>query len=228
MSSTTKAHCNTCGGLRNHDVLHLENSKWEDGEYSGSDQYETLKCCGCENIKLRHTADYPGADEPIVNYFPASIFRRVPEWFDLFWLDLPPREKFVEQLLKEIYVALQHNLPSLAAMGVRSLLEKLMISKTGDQGTFIKNIVEFERLGYVSRIQRERLEAILEAGHATIHRTFRPSKEDVITLVDLTEHIVETVYLHEAKVDALKKRVPPRTPKKTATKLSKGAAKVAP
>ena len=107
-------------------------------------------------------------------------------------------------------------------MGVRSLLEKIMVSKTGDLGSFVQNIAEFERLGYVSRIQRERLEAILEAGHAAIHRTFKPSKKDVITLVDLTEHIVETVYLHEAKVTALKKRVPPRVPKKKANPAAQG------
>lgn len=88
-----------------------------------------------------------------------------------------------------------------------------MISKAGDQGSFLKNISQFENLGYVSRIQRERLEAILEAGHAAIHRTYTPSKKDVITLVDLTEHIVETVYLHDAKVSALKKRVPARKKK---------------
>jgi Domain of unknown function (DUF4145) len=224
--ATTKAHCNTCGGKRNHEILHTETSSWEDEDstLSGSDNYETLKCCGCENIKLRHTNYFSEYDEPTVNYFPASIFRRNPEWFSQLWAELPEEDDFVEHLLKEIYVALQHNLPSLAAMGVRSLIEKVMISKTGDQGTFVLNIAEFERLGYVSRIQRERLEAILDAGHAAIHRTFKPSKKDVITLVDLTEHIVETVYLHEAKVTALKKRVPPRAPKKKANPSPKRSA----
>lgn len=213
--TTTKAHCNTCGGVRNHDILHSERTTWEDPEHpiSGSDTYETLKCCGCENVKLRHTSWFSEDDSPTVNYFPAAIFRRNPAWFNELWHELSSEDEFVEQLLKEIYVALQHNLPSLAAMGVRSLLEKIMVSKTGDQGSFIQNIAEFERLGYVSRIQRERLEAILEAGHAAIHRTFKPRKNDVITLVDLTEHIVETVYLHESKVTDLKKRVPPREPK---------------
>lgn len=208
----TKAHCNTCGGDRNHEILHSEKTTWEDPEHSlsGSDTYETLKCCGCDNIKLRHTNWFSEDDGPTVNYFPPSMFRRSPEWFSELWLELSSEDEFVEPLLKEIYVALQHNLPSLAAMGVRSLLEKIMISKANDHGSFVKNLAEFERLGYVSRIQRERLEAILEAGHAAIHRTFKPSKKDVITLVDLTEHIVETVYLHEKKVAALKQRVPPR------------------
>ena len=99
-------------------------------------------------------------------------------------------------------------------MGVRSLLEMVMISKTGDQGTFGKNIAEFETLGYVSPIQRKRLEAILEVDHAAIHRTFQPSTNDVVTLMDITEHIIETVYLHEAKIVELNKNVPARPSKK--------------
>ncbi|MFM0428998.1 DUF4145 domain-containing protein [Paraburkholderia aspalathi] len=126
------------------------------------------------------------------------------------WIELAAEEQFVDALLKEIYVAIHNNLRSLAAMGVRSLVEKVMISKAGDKGSFLKNIAEFERLGYVSRIQRERIEAILEAGHAAIHRDFMPTTSDVITLVDIAEHIVETVYLHESKVNELRKRVPPR------------------
>ena len=177
---------------------------------SGSDTYETLKCLGCENIRLRHTSSFSEDDEATINYFPPAIFRQQPAWFNELWRELSGEDDFVEKLLKEIYVALRNNLPSLAAMGVRSLIEKVMVSKTADKGTFAKNLDEFEQLGYVSRIQRERLEAILEAGHATIHRAFTPSTQDVITLVDLAEHIVETVYLHESKIKDLKKRVPPR------------------
>jgi hypothetical protein len=212
---STKAHCNQCGGERNHETLHSETTRWNDETHpiSGSDTYETLKCSGCENIKLRHTSWFSEDDKPTVHYFPPAIFRRNPEWFSDLWLDMPDDDSFVESLLKEIYIALQNNQPCLAAMGVRSLIEKVMISKTGDKGNFNKNITEFENLGYVSRIQRERVEAILEAGHATIHRTFEPSKKDVITLVDIAEHIIETVYLHEKKIDELKKRVPPRPSK---------------
>lgn len=214
--ATTMAHCNTCDGERNHELLHSERTAWEDSErlVAGSDTYETLKCCGCGNIKLRHISRSNVDSAPTVNYFPAAIFRRNPKWFNLLFLELNDEDEFVERLLNEIYVALQHKLPSLVAMGVRSLLEKIMVSKTGDQGSFVKNIDEFARLGYVSHIQRDRLKSILEAGHATIHRDYKPCKKDVITLIDITEHIIETVYLHEAKVSALNNRVPARAQKK--------------
>jgi len=212
----TRAHCNNCGGDRNHEVLHVENTSWSDDYHpiSGSDKYEMLRCLGCENIELRHTSYFSEDDGPVINYFPPAIFRPQPLWFKDLFFDLPTDEDFVEPLLKEIYVALQNNQPRLAAMGVRSLIETIMISKSGDNGTFKKNIAEFEKLGYVSILQRERIEAILEAGHAAIHRAFKPSRADIVTLLDIAEHIIETVYLHKSKVEELKKRVPSKNNKK--------------
>lgn len=214
--NVTKAHCNQCGGDRNHGVLAVEETSWTDEEYDhiwGNDKYEMLKCLGCEQIKLRHTSWMFEDGDSKVSYFPPAIFRPIPKWFSDLWHELPDNADFVETLLKEIYIALQNSLPSLATMGIRSLLEKVMIAKIGDQGSFGKNLAEFEKQGYVSCIQRERLDTILEAGHAVIHRTFMPNTKDVITLVDITEHIIETVYLHEAKIIELKKRVPPRSVK---------------
>lgn len=209
--NTSKAHCNICSGLKNHGILHSAETRWDNDEQniSGGDKYETLKCLGCDSIKLRHTSWFSENEEDEVNHFPPAIFRKLPDWLTSLNI-LPVDEQFVNVLLKEIYVALQNNLPNLAAMGVRSLIEKVMISKSGDQGTFTKNLKAFENEGYVSRIQRERIEAILDAGHATIHRKFTPTAQDVLTLVDITEHVIETVYLHGDLIKELKQRVPPR------------------
>lgn len=214
----TKAHCNKCGGERNHEVLHAEKTSWSKDQdcLSGNDEYETLKCMGCENIKLRHVSWFSEDEDPTIptiTYFPPAIFRPKPNWFYDFLSVLPYDNDFIGMLLVEIYVALQNNLPRLAAMGVRSLIENVMISKVGDLGTFAKIIAEFENRGYVSKIQRENLEAIIDAGHAATHRSFSPTIADVVTLVDIAEHIIETVYLHEAKIKDLKKCVPPKKAK---------------
>ncbi|WP_083608101.1 DUF4145 domain-containing protein [Teredinibacter haidensis] len=211
-----KAHCNRCSGERNHDVLHSEKTSWSDDEHPiwGSDDYQTLRCRGCEEIKLRHTSMFSEHDEPTIHYFPPSMFRKRPDWFDDLFFEVPSEEEFVESLLNEIYVAVQNNLPNLALMGVRSLLEKVMIAKVGDKGTFSKNLNAFASEGYVSGRQKENLDAILEAGHAAIHRKYKPRKGEVVTVLDITEHIIEFVYLHSSKVSVLKNRVPAREPKK--------------
>lgn len=216
LETKVRAHCNECGGERNHSILHSETTSWSDNDdgTSGSETYEMLRCLGCDNIKLRYTSSFSEDENPTINYFPPSIFRKQPEWLnELFANVAGSEEAFVYSLLLEIYSALQNNQPHLAAMGIRSLLERIMIAKVGDRGTFSGNISEFEAKGFVSHIQRERLETILEAGHATIHRSFTPSDADLITLVNITESIVETVFLHEEQVARLRKRVPTRSKK---------------
>lgn len=220
----TKAHCNTCGGERNHKTLCSEESSWQHQEtnisISGTDKYEMLKCSGCGSIKLRHIEwcsanhDEDGNLVPTIDYYPSSIFRPSPRWLLDFMLEVDFfNDGNPYNLLIEIYVALRNDQRALAAMGIRALLESIMIEKVGDQGTFSANLKKFAAAGYVSRMQLERLETILEAGHAAIHRLYKPSEEDLITLVDITESIVESIYIHGKKVEKLKGKIPSRARK---------------
>lgn len=213
----TQAHCNTCGGDRTHQVLYIERTSWDNQGISGGDKYELVKCCGCGSLKLRNeewcSEDDCNEDRrviPRVSYYPPAVFRPKPRWFYDLMLEVSLDDGNIYDLLSEIYVALQNNQRSLAAMGIRALLEKIMIEKSGDSGSFWENVKEFEKQGYVSRIQRERLETILEAGHAAIHRLYKPTKEDLITLVDISESLVESIYIHGSKVEKLKNGIPPR------------------
>jgi hypothetical protein len=129
----------------------------------------------------------------------------MPSWANSLW----GADWFLDGWLKEIYVALQNNSPRLAAMGIRALLEHVMISKVGDQGTFVKHVEAFVGAGYLPAKQAESLSAILDAGHATIHRGWQPSDADINTLLDITESILATVYIHTGQVEALRKKVPP-------------------
>jgi hypothetical protein len=208
--SNKKAHCNVCGGDRNHTALHAESTRWDDDEQGicGGDTYETLKCCGCDAIKLRHVSWFSEDDEPSITYFPPAVFRRHPEWFDELTVKAHPDNDFVVDLLNEVYVALHNNLTSLATMGVRALLEKIMISQSGDLGSFAAHVKKFEELGHISKKQRERLDVILDAGHAAMHRIYSPESSDVIILLDITENIIESVFLHDSQVEKLKRNVP--------------------
>jgi Domain of unknown function (DUF4145) len=154
--------------------------------------------------------DANGDIDPTIRYYPPATFRAKPAWFMTLWLELPIDEHFLHGLLNEIYIALQNDQRALATMGIRALLEQIMITKVSDNGTFFKNLAAFENKGFVSRIQRERLETILDAGHAAIHRGYTPTKEDLVTLVDIAEGIVQTIYLDGSKVENLKNKIPAR------------------
>lgn len=217
-----KAHCNQCGGERRHELLHHETirgSEVVDKRFAidWADRYEMLKCCGCENVAMRHlhwfSEDMGSDGRPTVytSYYPPATSRREPRWLELVDDMLAEDEQlYVVSLLREIYSALHNDARRLASMGIRALIEHMMIHKVGDTGTFGGNLQKFESDGFISSKQKERLETILDAGHAAIHRAFHPSKEDLNILMDITESVVETVYAHEDKTKLLRKRVPPR------------------
>jgi len=220
-----KAHCNTCEHETNHDLLHEEMTEWDDhdGLLWGGNSYEMLRCKGCDTIKLRHQSWFSedagpdGALRIQTTYYPPAVARSEPRWMG----DFPTLENGhfhpIELLLKEIYAALHNNSRRLVAMGVRAVLEFMMVEKIGDRGSFEANIRAFREAGYLTEKQSEHFKAILEAGHAAMHRNFNPSVADLKTVLDLTENIIERTYIHEEQAQKLQKRIPERTPRPSKT-----------
>lgn len=221
-SKQIRAHCNSCLGERNHIELHNEKSDWaelyEPGiTISGGETYQMLKCCGCDSVKLRHRhwmseqSDEHGRPYVSESYYPPASSRSEPIWLsDLEFPFDDGGHHFIAQLLKEIYSATHNNSRRLAVMGIRSLLEHIMISQSGDQHSFSKNLDKFQSDGFLSAQSRQLIEPILEAGHATMHREFQPSSEDVQTALGIAESLVESIYVHSKQALKLQNRVPRR------------------
>lgn len=221
MENMIKSHCNRCQVETNQEILHSEVVKWDEDNkeamyhINGTDIYEMLKCRGCDSITLKHTEwfsenrDKDGNVQPVFHCYPPYVSRPEPKW--LFELDLPDDEQnFIRCLMKEIYSSLYNNTRRLATMGIRALIEHIMIRKVGDQGSFSKNLDTFQAQGFISISQEDILNTVLEAGHATIHRSYSPTTEDLHTCMDIAESVVESVYIHPQKANELKKKIPKR------------------
>lgn len=215
--TVTLAHCNQCGRSTNHDILAVEKKTeiFEDDSINWDNSYELLKCRGCESITMRHTCQWTD-DRPNVFYYPPAISRRAPLWIDhdlfsLLYSTVVPAP--ICGLMREIYVAVLNNSRRLAAMGIRAALESVMIERVRDRGNFKENMKAFQEAGYLSVRQAMTLDSILDAGHAAIHRGWEPTSEDVAMLLDITESIVEIVYLHENYARTLDKNIPKRPPR---------------
>lgn len=217
---TTKSFCNECVAERNHSILHAELDTGSENEdsYHWTVKNEMLKCLGCDTISLRRTItdnaeiDRSGRPIPTEYHFPPAAFRRKPDWVSelslrfIFHAD----KEFLRDLIDEIYVCIQNDCRRSAGMAIRALLEQVMIDKVGDHKSFVKNIREFENNGFISESQKEFLETVIEAGHATMHRAYKPSKKDIISLVNITESVIESCYVNEHRTAELKKRIPPK------------------
>lgn len=223
MRETTKAYCNKCGSSTNHDLVATEKQEdvsEENDRYEGHywlDLYEMLKCRGCDTATMRHTRQWGSKDDPpTTTSYPPVISRRAPLWvdhdlFSLLYAVVVPVH--ICSIMREVYTAVQNSSRRLAAMGIRAALESVMIDRVGDRRNFKANMDAFQEAGYLSVRQAMSLDSILDAGHAAIHRGWEPSNEEIGTLLDITESLIEIIYLHEHFVRDLDKNIPRRPPR---------------
>lgn len=231
MSEQIWEHCNRCTGKRQHELLFSKTINWhekvdENFGIDGGDTYELLKCCGCNDVQFRHTnwfsEDFdPDTGQAIqhIKHYPPPTLRDKPKWLyanylsssEIFTTEL---KEPLENLINEIYVSLQNDAPQLALLGIRALLEAVMLDKIADQGSFKENIKSFQKAGFISLKQKEALEPVLEAGHAAMHRGYKPAPHEVASLMDITESIIETIYINEFRTKVFEKKIPPKNIKK--------------
>src|ERR1035441_7777760 len=218
--SRLKSVCNVCHSQTLHELLYEKKDR--DRENIGEDcfidwgvTWRVIQCRGCESISMNCDAgnsentDEQGRPEITTTYFPPRIFREFPKWLrnDFFTQTCPDE---VEKLMQELYIALQNGCNAAATMLMRAIFEHTMIDKVSDHGTFSKNLMKFEEQGFIGKKQSEVVASMLEAGHASIHRAFVPKKDDIVTLVDILEGVLEVVYVQVPKADEIKNRIPKR------------------
>ena len=63
-------------------------------------------------------------------------------------------------------------------MGIRALLEQVMIAKVGDIRGFNKKLDAFQEAGFISSLQRDAMRATLDVGDAAMHRAFKPTESE--------------------------------------------------
>ena len=219
-TSHERAHCNACGSVTQCDLLCREDKPYrvelsEDNAVDCFDRYEMLRCRGCTSIIFRHkywdesSTTVDGV--PLVHevYYPPATSRYQPTWY----LDLLIANDYLYALLSEIYVAVNNDAKSLALMGIRALLEAIMLNAVGDSGSFSKNLKRFREEGFVSNVQESLIKKTLEAGHAAIHRKFEPRAAEVIACLDIAENLLESLIILPQAGEELSKRVPQRGPR---------------
>jgi hypothetical protein len=113
-------------------------------------------------------------------------------------------------IMMEIYQAVDGGQNRLAAMGIRALLEQVMIQKVGDLKTFDMKLDAFQSTGFSSTIQRDAMRATLDVGDATMHRGYVPTETDLKLALDIVEGVLAPMYDHRTEAEKMADRVPPR------------------
>jgi hypothetical protein len=205
----TTAPCTSCVRRTNHKILHERSVSHEDKNI----RYVMLECSGCRTISLGAQVRHLPNGEIDTVYYPSPVSRKEPEW--LSWMDLigSKEENELVSLLREVYQAAAGGQHRIAAMGIRALLEQVMILNVGDLGGFDRKLDAFQAGGYISAIQRGAMRATLDVGDAAMHRAYKPNEQDLNTALDIVEGVMAAIYAHREAAEQLAGRVPPRAPR---------------
>ena len=74
----------------------------------------------------------------------------------------------------------------------QTLVDLFIVRKIGDQGTFVEKLKKLEQAGFLSAKNRELLDAALNAGHAAAHRAYLPKREQLWTVMDIVENLLQS------------------------------------
>jgi hypothetical protein len=153
----------------------------------------------------------PGVEKS--EYFPPLPFRFKQKWFS----DLPSN---YQNTLNEVYGALDNSLYCLASAGTRMVIDRLIVDQIGDIGPFEQKVDGLVAKAIIDNDERDILLALINAGNASMHRSFNPSEDLINHMMDILEKILFKVCIEpkekkelKEKAEALRRETPKREQK---------------
>ncbi len=207
--SYARSFCNGCSRSTDHEIVAtrvVEDQEEDDGDgfqpFYWTDRYDMLQCRGCGAVSLRDIYEDASGDKRTL-YFPPRVSRRPPTW--RWGLPVPLRD-----VLDEVYVALHNDGRRLALMGLRTVVDMLMLDEVGDKGSFQSKLKQLEVAGVIASRGREVLEIALDAGNAAAHRGYKPDGDALHAVMDIVENLLQSVYHLKKVAVRVKKKTPQR------------------
>lgn len=208
---SSRTFCNKCQRETNHSVRHCLDNDRNDGTSQAPrpvhEEWRLLQCNGCDSIHVHVTEASPNDKSPRCACYPPRQFRCLPSWY-------PDLSGELQVLIREIYLALSAECPTLAVMGARTLVDKLLTESLGDIGGFQQKLNAAVDHGVFTRGVAENVAAAVEVGHAASHRGYAPTQQEVFDVLEIVEHCLQASYVLNDKSRRLIVSVPPRGARK--------------
>ncbi len=216
-----KSHCPNCGPGRYANVIASHEASDHDEEtgiWAKTTSY-ILECGGCKTVFFQEDAicseDFgPDGPEKRITYYPAPVKREPPGWFH--WLDLEPG---LYNLLNETYNALDVDARVLSATGARTIFDRASeLLKIDPALTFKEKLNQLQSKGHISASERTHLDILTDAGSAAAHRGWKPTAEQLNTVMAIVEAFIHRKFVLEAEVKRLKPQIPRRQRRRSGKK----------
>jgi len=223
-----KAPCPQCRGEKNAEVAAYFFHREDDDE---SDvwvkvNYRILQCRGCnavffqeeeyfsedwETFSNPRTGEWEHEIPPKFRYWPSPAKREQPEWKHA----LASIDAELDNVFDELYAAVNNNMYTLAAIGVRTIFDKSAeILEVDTRRNFAEKVDQLWKKSYITEPERETLKILTNAGSAAAHRGWKPSPEEMDTMMSAIESFLYRTFVVGPAAKTLKDSIPERTRKR--------------
>jgi hypothetical protein len=181
------------------------------------EQFQIVQCQGCDLVSFRE--DFQSTDELVA----ALDGQQVPARHERLY---PPRvvgratlaharllPTSVRQIYSETHAALCNQLPILATVGIRTLIEAVCLEKGAAGGSLAAKVDDLMRLGVLTPSARELLHRIREFGNISAHEVKPLGSEALSTSFAVVENLLQSVYIFPmvlTKATRPRRRLPTR------------------
>ena len=208
-------YCRRCGGERYHSTIAEKTTSWDEEAVQGGETWSMVECCGCHTVTVIHShwfsEDCHLTDDgwvPIEHceLYPPAPRRKMPEWGIDAFLSHTSTDLWIVDLHADIYAAIGMKAYALAAMGARAIVDFVVTSNAGDKGEFKEKLNRMRDQGLITETQVGVIHAAFNAGSAAAHRGYSRKEEDLFTLLDITEFLLQQIYIDPTRQRRLKER----------------------
>ena len=225
-------YCSNCKGDRNCEVKSKIEQRGGDENFEWHTDWYILKCRGCDHVFAQtvssNSEEYDNYYEvdgstgthynEVISYWPPLAKRPHPDWLVQYTLMQNPKGIPIGSVLEQVYGALNSDLPTLAAMGMRTAFDIAAVQLGVDPAkSFERKIDELVKMGKVRELDRAMISTLVDAGNASAHRGWYPNQKELELMIELLEGFIEENFIIPEKKRILDQRtkklsqaVPPR------------------
>lgn len=200
--------CKNCDNATNHKVCSSVTSSWGNEDIQGVDEYEIIRCLGCDGISFRiassNSEDFEVDNEGNYSYlesqeiYPNRLMGRVP-LKDIY--SLPDK---VRSIYTETHAALCTRLQILAGVGIRALVEAVCSEEKARGRNLERKIDDLVKKEVLTKRNAGILHKTRLLGNVAAHEVKAPSSSELDVAFDIVENLLETVYIIPKKAERLK------------------------
>lgn len=228
---TVKADCPHCRGERTCEVHGLVDKQWQwsddhGNSVEGGTEHSLMECRGCETVfyissswnseAVDYWTDSSGEMRATYTYekntYPKPESHAKPVWFDAL-IHVDPS---LYRILGEMYVAYDNSTYILAAIGLRTALDRATEVLGIDPAMkFVEKLQALLKGGWIGETEKELLAVVTDAGNAAAHRGWEPTEQEASQLMMAMEVFLQRAFVVGKNALSIKERIPP-APKRRA------------